>query len=103
MNAPPLGSFIRPAGNYAYCLELILVFPEDSDSPEQWHLKRWGIDSQKQPVSDGRSDGLRYISNLKKIASDVWKDEWEFDTPRWHCCPLYYRLMQRKNEQLGLF
>jgi hypothetical protein len=103
MNAPPLGSFIRPVGHFAYCLELVLVFPEDGDGPEQWHLKRWGLDANKQPINDGRSNGLSYISNLKQIAKDVWKDEWEFKTPRWGCCPLYYRLMQRKNEQLGLF
>lgn len=101
-NAPQLGSFIRPVGLYRYCLELVKVLPEDHEGPEQWHLKRWGMDDNRQPVDDGHGHSISYISGLIRIAPGVWKDEWLYGTPRWACCPLYYRLIDRFG-QIDLF
>lgn len=101
MNAPQIGSFIRPVGPYSYCLELVRVVPRDSEGDEQWHLRRYALKDGK-PVKDGHQS-ISYISGLKHVLPNVWKDEWEFDTKRWRCCPLYYRLMNSHQAQLDLF
>jgi hypothetical protein len=101
MAAPLPGAFIRPVGNYGYCLEVVRVLPEDGEGPEQWQCKRWGMNEDRQPMKDGHSD-MHYLNGLKQVAPGVWKDEWEFDTPRWLSCPLYYRRID-VGGQLGLF
>ncbi len=98
---PLPGTFIRPVGFFGYCLEVVRVVPEDKDGPEQWQCRRWGMDAHLQPLKDEHS-GMRYLNNLKPVAPGVWKDEWEFDTPRWFSCPLYYRRID-VGGQLGLF
>ncbi|MCK9386145.1 MAG: hypothetical protein M0Q15_16160 [Nevskia sp.] len=112
MTAPMPGSFIRPAGRgYSYCMEIVRVIAEDAEGPEQWQCKRWGLDENKQPIKDGHSD-MHYLNNLKTVAPGVWKDEWNQPTPRWSCCPLYYRAIElsdplyfrcNSRQQLGLF
>jgi hypothetical protein len=90
LDAPVLGSFIRPVGSFGYCFEMIRVNPSDGHDDEQWVLKRWGMNKEKQPFNDGHSS-YAYLRGLKRIAPDVWKHEWKFSTPRWRCCPVYYR------------
>ena len=34
---------------------------------------------------------FHYLNGLNPVAEGVWKDEWKHATPRWTCCPLYYR------------
>lgn len=105
MSAPLPGTFVRPVGVHGYCLEIVRVVPRDDEGPEQWHCRRWGMDANRQPINDGQSgmqSGMCYLNGLKQIAPGVWKDEWEFDTPRWMCCPLYYRRID-VGGQLGLF
>lgn len=101
MTAPIPGTFIRPVGVHGYCLEVVRVVPRDDEGDEQWQCKRWGMDGNRQPMKDGHSD-MHYLSGLKEIAPGVWKDEWEFDSPHWMCCPLYYRRID-VGGQMGLF
>jgi hypothetical protein len=101
MTAPAYGTFIRPVGVFGYCLEVVRVVAADDESGEQWQCRRYGMDEQRQPFKDGHSD-MHYMNNLKQIAPGVWKDEWPFDTPRWMCCPLYYRRIDVAG-QMGLF
>lgn len=101
MTAAIPGTFIRPVGVHGYCLEVVRVVPRDDEGDEQWQCRRWGMDGNRQPMKDGHSD-MHYLSGLKQIAPGVWKDEWEFGTPRWMCCPLYYRRID-VGGQLGLF
>ena len=90
---PPLGSFIRPVPAALYCYQVIKVIPEDAESPECLFCKRFGYDPETQrPVQDGDQD-IHYLNGLKQVMDGVWKDEWEFDTPRWTCVPLYWRKM----------
>lgn len=74
-----------------YCYQVVKVIPSDKEGPEQWWCKRYGY-ADGQPVKDGHQD-IHYLNGLKSILPGIWKDEWEFDTPRWSCCPLYYRQM----------
>lgn len=101
MTAPIPGTFVRPVGNYAYCLEVVRVIPENEDGPEQWQCRRYGLDESRQPFKDGHSD-MHYLNNLKPVAPGVWKDEWDSIYPRWSCCPLYYRRID-VGGQMGLF
>ena len=90
---PPIGAYLRPAGKaYAYCLRVLEVYPPDQDDPrEGLKLERWGL-AGGVPVKDGHQSNS-WLRGLRRVAPGVWKDQWEFDTPRWSCCPLYYRLM----------
>ena len=56
------------------------------------------MDDDHQPVTDGHQ-GITYLSGLKQVLPDVWRDEWRPDTPRWSCCPIYYRKMSPKGQQ----
>lgn len=99
MSAPAIGTFIRPVGQmYAYCYEVVKVLQADKGFLEQWTCKRWGMDDNHQPVKDGHQD-TRYLSSLKEVLPGVWRDVWEHTTPRWGCCPLYYRKMTPKGQQ----
>lgn len=101
MSSPQIGTFIRPVGSYAYCLELVRIIPRDHEGEEQWQLRRYGLKDGK-PFKDGHQS-MSYLSGLKRVLPGVWKDEWEHDTPRWTCCPLYYRLMTDGRLQRDLF
>lgn len=99
MSAPAIGTYIRPVGRvYAYCLQVVKVVPYDDGSQEQWHLMRWGMDDNHQPVADGHQN-TSYLSGLTQVAPGVWRDVWEHATPRWDCCPLYYRKLSPKGQQ----
>lgn len=91
---PPIGAYLRPVGQgYGYCLRVVEVFPPDQDDPrEGLKFERWG-QADGVPVKDGHQSHS-WMRGLRRVAPGVWKDQWEFDTPRWSCCPLYYRLMQ---------
>lgn len=92
---PTPGSFLRPVGReYRYCYQVMDVLEPCEEWP-RGHLtmKRWGLDENRQPVDDGHL-GNRYLAGLTQMAPDIWKDEWEHDTPRWMCCPLYYRRIE---------
>lgn len=91
--APPIGAFMRPVGRgYAYCLRVVKVFPPDADDPRPViEVERWGM-ANDRPVRDGHHDH-GWLRNLVPALPGVWRDQWPFDTPRWTCCPLYYRLM----------
>lgn len=102
MGAPAIGTFIRPVGNYAYCYEVMRVIDEDRTSNEQWWCKRFGLSKDQQPVKDGHHD-THYLNGLKEVMPGVYRDEWKADTPRWSCCPLYYRQMKPKGQQQDLF
>ena len=90
---PTLGAFIRPVGmGHGYCYQVLQVHgPSKEDPREVVECKRWGI-KDGQPFSDGYHDSS-WLKGLRQVLPGVWKDEWEFSTPRWGCCPLYYRLM----------
>ena len=99
MASPAIGTFIRPVGwVYCYCFEVVKVLPENDEGPEQWWCKRWGKSDDHQPVADGHH-GISYLNNLQEVAPGVWRDPWEFATPRWDCCPLYYRKIETKGQQ----
>lgn len=98
MSAPAIGTFIRPVGNYSYCYEVIRVIDEDHTSSEQWWCKRFGKSSDHQPVKDGHHD-IHYLDGLKEVMPGVYRDEWKADTPRWSCCPLYYKKISPKGQQ----
>jgi hypothetical protein len=102
--ASVLGIFIRPVPELLYCFEVVKVVPRERDDGDQWHCKRWGYDPQtKQPVADGHQD-THYLNNLRDVLPGVWKDEWQAESWRWRCCPLYYRVMQHEAKgQMGLF
>lgn len=53
-------------------------------------------------MDDGGGHGIHYLTGLKPVADGVWKDEWEHATPRWSCCPLYYRRIDVRG-QMSLF
>jgi hypothetical protein len=90
-SAPELGSFLRPVGKgFAYCLELVGIYPPSKDEPRMtFEFKRWGM-KDGRPFYDGHRDHS-WLKGLRQVLPGVWKDEWEFDSPRWCCCPLYYR------------
>jgi len=96
------GTFIRPVGRYQYCYEVIRILPRDQEGEEQWWCKRWGLGQDLQPMDDGGGHGIHYLNGLKPVADGVWKDEWEHATPRWTCCPLYYRRIDVRG-QMSLF
>jgi hypothetical protein len=95
MASPQLGSYIRPVGKHLmYCYQVVKVLPECRDHAEQWWCMRFGMDpAERQPIKDGHQN-VSYLNGLKQVAPGVWKDEWEFETPRWSCCPIYYRALQ---------
>jgi len=98
-----VGTFIRPVGSiYRYCYEVVRVLPHDDEGPEQWWCKRWGMGPDHQPVEDTGGHNIHYLNGLKRISGDVWKDEREHSTPRWACCPLYYRRIDVRG-QMSLF
>lgn len=73
---------------------MIKVIPEDADGKECLFCTRFGYDPETQrPVRDGQQD-THYLNGLTRIFDGVWKDEWEFDAPRWMCVPLYWRKMR---------
>lgn len=91
---PPLGSFIRPVPADLYCYQVVKIFPESDDDQECLVCKRFGYDQETQrPVQDGDHD-IHYLKGLHQVLDGVWKDEWQYDTPRWRCVPLYWRKMQ---------
>ena len=93
MTPPPIGSFIRPVPTAMYCYQVIKVIQEDEEGPECIYCKRFGYDPKTQrPVKDGRQD-IHYLYGLKQVFDGVWKDEWNVETPRWSCVPLYWRKM----------
>ena len=99
MSAPAIGTFIRPVGStYSYCFEVVKVIAKDKEGPEQWHCKRWGKSAEHQPMADGHHD-IHYLNNLQEVLPGVWRGEWLPDTPRWGCCPLYYKKVETKGQQ----
>lgn len=90
---PELGAFIRPVGRgYAYCYQVLRVWtPTKEDPREGLDLKRWGM-KDGRPFNDGHLSTC-WLTGLRRVLPGVWRDPWEFDTPRWRCCPLYYRLI----------
>lgn len=103
MTSPPIGAYIRPVGReYTYALRVLKVLPEDNEGPEQWQCERWGLKDGK-PFNDGARSGIHYLDGLKEVLPGVWKDEWEFDTPRWRCVPLYYKRIDAHSGQKELF
>ena len=96
------GTYIRPVGRYQYCYEVVRILPRDQEGEEQWWCKRWGLGPDRQPMDDGRGHGIHYLNGLKPVADGVWKDEWKHATPRWTCCPLYYRRIDVRG-QMSLF
>ncbi len=104
MTIPAIGSFIRPVGRYAYCLEVINVVPLDRHGPSQWQCKRWGLTDDKQPLNDGHH-GMSYLDGLVPVGQNVWKDLFE-GAGRWHVGPRYFRQIDIKplvTRQLDLF
>lgn len=91
--APPIGAFVRPVGlGYAYCLRVMKVWPpHKQDSRTVIEFERWGLENGI-PVRDGHQNRC-WESDLVPAIPGVWRDQWPYDTPRWGCCPLYYRLM----------
>ena len=91
---PPVGAYLRAVGQgYGYCLRVVRNFqpdPADRDQ-EGTEFERWGM-KDGIPIRDGHHDHC-WLYGLKLVLPGVWKDEWEHDTPRWSCCPLYYRIM----------
>jgi len=103
MPAPAIGTYIRPVPRRQYCLEVVRVIPEDRHGPEQWWCRRHGYDQDAdQPIDDGMSDSLHYLNGLEQVFDGVWKDPFEA-TPRWTCCPLYYKRIDVHGQQMGLF
>lgn len=90
---PPVGAFLRPVGRgYAYCMRVVKVWPTSKDSPRiTIEYERWGLENET-PVRDGHQN-YGWNSDLVPALPGVWRDEWPHQTPRWSCCPLYYRLM----------
>ena len=91
--APKVGAFVRPVGiGYGYCLRVVKVFPPDEhDARTVIKFERWGL-KDGAPVRDGYQKHI-WQSDLVPALPGVWRDEWPHQTPRWTCCPLYYRLM----------
>jgi len=93
MTAPMIGEFIRPVPAASYCYQILKVITENAEGQECIFCKRFGYDNQAQrPVQDGDQD-IQYLYGLKQISGVVWKDEWEFDTPRLSCVPLAWKKM----------
>lgn len=103
MTAPAIGTFVRPVGGYGYCLKVVNVIPADRDGDEQWQCRRYGMADDRRTIIEDGHQHMAYINNLREIAPGIWKDEWICDTPRWLCCPLYYRMMDVPGQQMGLF
>lgn len=105
--SPTIGTFIRPAGRYKYCLEVLRVLPADDTGPEQWQCRRWGLSADKcRPVDDGHcgeARGMSYLNDLKYLRPGCWKDEWLGPYPRWNCVPLYWLRMDFSGHQESLF
>ena len=91
---PPTGAWLRPVGNFSYCLRAIESWPDDGDGPCT-KFERWGLDRDRQaPVQDGHHDHS-WIYHLRQVLPGVWRDTFDYGpgNPRWRCCPIYYKLM----------
>lgn len=87
---PPVGAFLRAVGmGHGYCLRVVQNFQAERE--EGTEFERWGM-KDGAPVKDGHHDHC-WMYGLRRVLPGVWKDEWKHGTPRWSCCPLYYRQM----------
>lgn len=89
----PVGSFIRPVPAALYCYQVLKVSNGDDEGRARLVCKRFGYDQETQrPVVDGHQS-TSYLNNLKPVIDGLWKEQWELNTPRWSCVPLYWRKM----------
>lgn len=92
----PINQFLRPVGNYGYCLKLLRVVAEKW--ADQWQFERWGM-KEKKPFNDGHKSKW-YMRNIVQIAPGIFKITGQL------CCgePRYFRLIQdQPSGQLDLF
>ena len=89
---PPIGAFLRPVGNYLYCLRVTEVHSR-ADGLHDIETERWGME-QKQPVRDGHQ--YRGITRkMRQVLPGVWRSQHYYRSD-WaqRCEPLYYRLIE---------
>jgi hypothetical protein len=92
---PVPGTFLRPVARlhpFLYCYEVVQILPDDTQGPDHWTMRRWGLNSHHQPYLDDGPRGnsaLHYLTNLERIAPGVWKD-----TVAAYYEPLYYRQIE---------
>lgn len=87
---PTPGTFIRPVGNFSYCLEVLAVIPDYQKSGDHMTCRRWGMNKQRQPFNDGRrDDNCLYHASIYPVGHDAWR--LEDGHPRWDRQPTYYR------------
>ena len=92
---PQLGTFIRPVGEYKYCLELVAVIHGDDQTPDQWQLRRHGINEDDQPFDDGNGHHIFYLTGLIIASPGVFKDI----SCIWSHVPTYYKIMDLHGQQ----
>ena len=87
---PPVGAFLRPVGNYLFCLRVTEVHSRE-DGLHDIETERWGME-QKQPVRDGHQY-LSLARNLHQVLPGVWRESGSRSDWASRCEPLYYRLI----------
>ena len=88
---PPVGAFLRPIGNFLYCLRVTEVRNGGTPSMASIEAERWGME-QKQPVRDGHQY-LSWVRNLHQVLPGVWRESGSRSDWASRCEPLYYRLI----------
>lgn len=88
MNAPAIGSFVRPVGlmRFAYCYRIDMVLPPDAEH-DAWYVggTRFGLTNDNEPVADGhQSHPSTFI--VPALLSGIWRDP----NPTWRGCPRYW-------------
>lgn len=68
---PNVGDFIRPVGNYAYCLEAVKL--TEYSTGKQITYRRHGL-VDGQPFDDGHCNTGFYLNNLVPVIEGCWKE-----------------------------
>ena len=88
---PAVGAFLRPVGNFLYCLRVTEVRTGNAHGLIHIETERWGME-QKQPVRDGHQY-RSWVRDLRPVLPGVWREEGHRSDWASRCEPLYYRLI----------
>ena len=84
----PIGAFLRPVGSlrFWFCYELVGATPGKHHSDlDTWHMRRWGLDEQREPCDDGGGHAIHYLPPLREVRPGVYRVGY-----RGWCDPVYF-------------
>ncbi|WP_287865010.1 hypothetical protein [Achromobacter sp.] len=95
-----LGVFLRPVGalRFWYCYQLVGVTRGNrEDDLDTWHMRRWGLDEQRQPCDDDGGHAIHYLTPMRQVRPGVFRVE-----DRDWFEPVYF-IRVRQGGQMDLF